>query len=110
MNHKAVERLDRGLNQVRKRYVEDTQKTMTFKYPNKKWLDIEVDEATFDKSLVPLEDAEITEKRMKWEQWVGLVTRGKPESLVLLRLNPQSGRQAAGPFVRQNGSPSLSGG
>ena len=89
VNHKAVERLDRGLNQVRKHYVEDTPKTMTFKYPNKKWLDIEVDEATFDKSLVPLEDAEITEKRMKWEQWVGLVTRGKPESLVLLRLNPQ---------------------
>ena len=57
VNHEAVERLDRGLNQVRKHYVEDTQKTMTFKYPNKKWLDIEVDEATFDKSLVPLEDA-----------------------------------------------------
>ena len=91
INHKAVEHLERGLNQVRKHYVEETQKTMTFKYSNKKWMDVEVDEATFDKRLVPLEDAkgQASDTGMKWEQWVGLVSRGKPESLVLVRLKPQ---------------------
>ncbi|OLQ10741.1 hypothetical protein AK812_SmicGene5514 [Symbiodinium microadriaticum] len=98
----AVEHLERGLNQVRKHYVEETQKTMTFKYSNKnkKWMDVEVDEATFDKHLVPLEDAKgrASDTGMKWEQWVGLVSRGKPESLVLVRLKPQiTKRRAPGP-------------
>ena len=100
INHKAVEHLERGLNQVRKHYVEETQKTMTFKYSNKKWMDVEVDEATFDRHLVPLEDAkgQASDTGMKWEQWVGLVSRGKPESLVLVRLKPQiTKRRAPGP-------------
>lgn len=95
-----MEHLEQGLNQVRKHYFEETQKTMTFKYSNKKWMDVEVDEATFDKHLAPLEDAkgQASDTGMKWEQWVGLVSRGKPESLVLVRLKPQiTKRRAPGP-------------
>ena len=35
---------------------------------------------------------------MKWEQWLGLVERGRPESLILHRLNPpETFKRAPGP-------------
>ena len=41
------------------------------------------------KKLVPMDEIEVPERNMKWEQWVGMVQRGKPTSLVLLRLSPK---------------------
>ena len=97
VNHKALDRMERNLQQIRRSYVESKQQTMTFRH-SKKWLDVEVDEATFDKSLVPIEDSGTPSKNMKWEQWLGIVTRGKPESLVLLRLSPKTSKpNAPGP-------------
>ena len=39
------------------------------------WQDVEADEATFDKLM--------NDSLVHWEQWAGLVARGRPESLVL---------------------------
>jgi hypothetical protein len=44
------------------------------------WQDIEADEATFDKT--------VEDSIAHWEQWAGLVARGRPETLVLTRLTP----------------------
>ena len=90
INHKAIERMEHNLTLVRKKFVEETQRTMSFGGKGNKWQDVEVDESVFDKKLIPIEEADDPTKVMDWEQWVGMVQRGKPESLVLLRLTPPS--------------------
>ena len=89
VNHKVVERLKRSLDLVRKGYVEHVQSTMSFGGRNNAWQGVEVDEAVFDKTLIPIEQAECPSKIVEWEQWVGPVQRGKPTSLILLRLSPK---------------------
>ena len=89
VNHKVVARLKRSLDLVRKGYVEHVQSSMSFGGRNNAWQDVEVDEAMFDKTLIPIEKAECPGKIVEWEQWVGLVQRGKPTSLILLRLSPK---------------------
>ena len=81
--------MDHNLCLLRKRYVENVQKGMAFGGKKNAWQDVEVDESVFDKKLILLEEAESPTKTMMWEQWVGMVQRGKPESLVLIRLSPQ---------------------
>ena len=56
------------------------------------WADVEGDEATFDKRDLT-NDAELSHQIkgdhcLLWEQWCGLVQRGRPETLVLARLQP----------------------
>ena len=87
VNHKAIERMDHNLCLLRKHYVENVQKGMAFGGKKNAWQDVEVDESVFDKKLIPLEEAEPPTKTMMWEQWVGMVQCGKPESLVLIRLS-----------------------
>lgn len=54
------------------------------------WQDVEADEATFDKLM--------NDSLVHWEQWAGLVARGRPESLVLVRLKPpRTTTRAPGP-------------
>ena len=89
VNHKVVERLRKSLAFVRKAYVEHVQAGMVFGGRKNAWQDVEVDETSFDKKLVPMDEIEVPERNMKWEQWVGMVQRGKPTSLVLLRLSPK---------------------
>ena len=89
LNHKAIERMDHNLCLLRKGYVERVQKDMAFGGKKNAWQDVEVDESVFDKKLIPLEEAESPSKTMMWEQWVGMVQRGKLESLALIRLSPQ---------------------
>ena len=88
VNHKAIERLEHNLLLTRKAYVENIQRTMTFGGHKNSWQDVEVDESVFDKKLIPIEEAACADKNMVWEQWVGMVQRGKPQSLVLIRLSP----------------------
>jgi hypothetical protein len=97
-NHKAIEDLDKRLCNLRKRYVEEKEKGIKFG-DGRSWKDIEADEATFDKrdmtGFLEIEDAA---KPVEWEQWLGIVQRGKPESLVLHRLKPvRTVRRARGP-------------
>ncbi|CAE7762192.1 unnamed protein product [Symbiodinium sp. CCMP2592] len=87
VNHKVVERLRKSLAFVRKAFVEHVQAGMVFGGRKNAWQDVEVDETSFDKKLVPMDEIEGPERNMKWEQWVGMVQRGKPTSLVLLRLS-----------------------
>ena len=54
------------------------------------WADVEADEATFDKKIV--------RGKLHWEQWCGIVQRGKPQTLVLHRLKPLASKlRAPGP-------------
>lgn len=81
INHKAIERMWRSLALLRKKFVEAKEKHIQFGTGGR-WQDIEADEATFDKLL--------SGSLVHWEQWAGLVARGRPESLVLIRLQPPS--------------------
>ncbi|CAL1168609.1 unnamed protein product [Cladocopium goreaui] len=77
-----------------------------------KWSDVEGDEATFDKRDV-LSDAawehEVkADRSMLWEQWCGLVQRGKPQTLVLARLSPTltaTRSPGPGPITKQDWGP-----
>ena len=83
---------------LRKDYVEQKEKEIQFG-DGASLKDIEADETTFDKkdvsALVTLDDAA---KPLEWEQWLGVVQRGKPETLVLHRLKPpRTVQRAPGP-------------
>ena len=96
VNHKAVEDLDGKLDDVRRRFVEFKQKTMKLG-DGHSWMDVEGDEATFTKT----NEAEVAgdkSKPIRWEQWLGFVERGRPDSLILERLNPpRTYKRAPGP-------------
>ena len=52
--------------------------------------DIDADEATFDKKM--------EKGQLYWEQWYGIIQRGKPDILVLHRLKPPASKlRAPGP-------------
>ena len=57
----------------------------------KNWVDVEGDEASFTKTNQRGIDPSISsDKPVVWEQWLGLVQRGHPQSLILERLRPPS--------------------
>ena len=60
------------------------------------WKDVEADEVDLGKGLV---DAPVCPgMSIRWEQWGGLVERGRPSSLRLFRLSPKlTGPRAPGP-------------
>ena len=60
-------------------YVVERQKEMVFGGINRHWPDVEVDEATFGK--IKLNDNAVT-----WNNYIGLIHRGVPSSLVILKL------------------------
>ncbi|CAJ1374532.1 unnamed protein product [Effrenium voratum] len=92
INHKALERMDKGLILTRKGFVEISEKEINFGGGNK-WKDVEADEATFDKTTCAEQDG----NTILWEQWAGIVARGKPQTL-LHRLNPPATKaRAPGP-------------
>jgi hypothetical protein len=98
VNHKAIEDIGRRLCVLRKDYVEQKEKEIQFG-DGASLKDIEADETTFDKkdvsALVTLDDAA---KPIEWEQWLGVVQRWKPETLVLHRLKPpRTVQRAPGP-------------
>ena len=82
MDHKPVERIYHNLEVARSQYVTQKEKDIVF---GRKWEDVEVDEVDIGK----LTDESVAGNlNTKWEQWGGLVERGRPSSLVLFRLNP----------------------
>ena len=93
VNQKAVEDMYRRICELRRNYVEKEEKKFIFGN-GQSWKDIEADEATFDKRDIStsvqfkhlIKDEKST---WMWEQWVGVVQRGRPETLVLHRLNPK---------------------
>ena len=81
VNHKAIERINKAIQALQQRHVERVEADIQFG-DGKRWVDIEADEAMFRKQRVTdphgLQEVE-------WEQWAGVVQRGRPESLVLWR-------------------------
>ena len=101
MNHKQVELMGCKLREVRASYVIAKERDIRFG-DGKDWFDVEADEATFDKkdvTKVPgLKHKASGKNVMMWEQWCGIVERGRPQSLVLHRLNPKlTPKRAPGP-------------
>ena len=96
INHKAIEDMENRLSRLRKRWVEEKEKSIVFGN-GKTWTDIEADEATFTNT--DLKDlADNLAQPIIWEQWCGIVQRGAPHTLVLTRLTPQtSAWRAPGP-------------
>lgn len=89
VNHKAIEDMSKRLGQLREAWVVETEKKIQFG-TGQTWADVEADEGTFDKKLV---DGEL-----HWEQWCGIIQRGKPQTLVLHRLRPLASKpRAPGP-------------
>ena len=66
VNHKAVEDLERRLDDVRRRFVEFQQKTMKVG-DGHSWMDVEGDEATVTKTNEADGDQS---KPIRWEQWL----------------------------------------
>ena len=87
VDHKPVERIYNNLDVARARYVEQEEKSITYGRPNDStWVDVEADEVDLGKGLEDATDGQ--GKVVRWEQWCGLVERGRPASLRLFRLNP----------------------
>lgn len=96
-----IEGMRDRLHCLRRSYVEEEEKKIVFGNC-KSWADVEADEATFDRTDVTKDltykDAVAKGKCILWEQWSGLLARGKPSTLVLTRLNPAlSVKRAPGP-------------
>ena len=79
VNHKAIEDMQKRLYTLREAYVLEKEKEICFGRGHE-WADVEADEATFAKKIV--------QGQVQWEQWCGIVQRGKPGTLVLHRLKP----------------------
>ncbi|CAK9104272.1 DNA repair protein REV1 (AtREV1) (Rev1-like terminal deoxycytidyl transferase) [Durusdinium trenchii] len=77
VNHKAIEDMRSKLAAGRKKCT---------------WVDVEGDETTFDKKPVKKDGKNL----MEWEQWVGMVQRGQPDTLILHRLRPELTEPRAG--------------
>ena len=84
MDHKPVERIFTNLEIARARYVESQEKLITYGDPcGSMWTDVEADEVDLGKALV--DDADDPAYNLKWEQWCGILERGRPTSLRLFR-------------------------
>lgn len=83
-NHKMVSNMEDGLVSARKAYVERKQRNMTFG-GDRSWRDVEADETTSARTVVE-EAGRPQTKKAKWEQWVGIAQRGRPESVLSPRL------------------------
>lgn len=97
VDHKPVERIFHNLEVARARYVQREEKHIVYG-TNKgdTWMDVEADEVDLGKGLE--EDDEGKGKVVRWEQWCGIVERGRPSSLRLVRLNPPTTKtRAPGP-------------
>ena len=84
------------MGHLRESWVLKTEKTIKFG-AGEKWSDVEADEATFGKKIV--------NGQLHWEQWCGIVQRGKPQTLVLHRLKPLASKlRAPGPGAVKSGT------
>ena len=109
VNHKFVEDMGNRLTYARQDYVKEHQPKIKLGSTNgnfqyvKNWVDVEGDEASFTKSNMKGIDSNVDAKKpMLWEQWLGLVQRGRPDTLVLERLSPPTTEvRAPGPGAVQ---------
>ena len=92
LDHKAVERVYTNVDTSRARYVQLKENEIRY---GGKWEDVEVDEVDVGKLT---DNTATSTKNTVWEQWGGLVERGRPSSLKLFRLHPaKTVKRAPGP-------------
>ena len=103
-NHKFNENLYLRLDAVRAQFVEKKQAKIKFGATDP-WPDVEADEVDLRRHW----DADAApDVAVEWEQWGGVVERGRPETLVLTRLNPKKTSKIApgpGPMRRTDWEP-----
>ena len=94
VNHKFTE----DMAASRQEYVLAKQKEIRLG-GRKTWVDVEGDEASFAKTDISnIDDFADPQKPALWEQWCGLIERGRPESLILEHLKPRTTeKRAPGP-------------
>ncbi|CAE7494415.1 unnamed protein product [Symbiodinium natans] len=85
VDDKVVSRLYNNLDAARSRFVVAHEKHIRYG-DSKQWVDVEADEVDLGKGIIENEDK--PKLNTKWEQWLGLVQRGSPKSLRLIRLDP----------------------
>lgn len=101
MNHKPVERIFKNLEIARDQHVRKKEKAIKLG-SNQKWADVRADEVDVGKEV------EMDQKRARWEQWGGLLERGRPDTLVLFRLSPKttaSRSPGPGPITKRDWKP-----
>ena len=95
-NDKMISGIYQRLDKARKVFVEQEEKNIVFGKVME-WNDVEADELDLGKKDLGGDDDPNAETVM-WEQWGGVVERGLPRTLVLVRLNPKlTKRRAPGP-------------
>ncbi|CAK0822912.1 unnamed protein product [Prorocentrum cordatum] len=77
-NHKMMEDMSAAVAAARQIYVEKNEPNIVFgDEAQRRWFDVEADESVFRAQLS--DDG----RSKTWEQWAGVVERGRPDSLVL---------------------------
>ena len=111
VNHKLIGGIYKRAAQVRRLYVEDKEKEIEFGN-GKNWQDVEADDAVFLKKFEVVKDVTKKKKATQgkkwkgkgkrkwkrqatWEQWAGIIQRGKPSSLVLKRTKTSATKASA---------------
>ncbi|CAE7894029.1 unnamed protein product, partial [Symbiodinium necroappetens] len=88
VNHKAIEDMEKRICDLRKAFVEKREKIVVFG-DGRTWKDVEADEATFDRRDIS-QDVNFKHLVMNnktttmWEQWAGVIQRGRPDRKVVL--------------------------
>ncbi|OLQ09706.1 hypothetical protein AK812_SmicGene6651 [Symbiodinium microadriaticum] len=85
VDDKIVSRIYNNLDIARARFVLAHEKRIQYG-GSARWEDVEADEVDLGKGLV--ENYDKPKLNTKWEQWLGVVQRGSPGSLRLIRLDP----------------------
>ena len=93
VDHKVVEKIYCNNEVARARYVKSQEALISY---GGGWKDLEADEVDLGKGI--LENPSRSTHNVQWEQWAGILERGRPESLRLFRLNPAiTKKRAPGP-------------
>lgn len=93
-NHKMIERLYKNLGEARLEFVGDAEKNIQYG-AGMAWKDLEADEVDVRKHI---DSEDQSGKPASWEQWGGIVERGDPKTLMLVRLCPKmSSARSPGP-------------
>lgn len=96
LNHKTIESMSASLDRLREAHVVSREKDIQFG-DGQHWCEVEADEVDLGKGLDPNAPPG-SSRPVMWEQWGGIVQRGDPKSLVLIRLSPcRTSTRAPGP-------------
>ena len=100
--HTVIEQWKAKFRSHIRKFVDEHQNQIKFHIPGE-WVDVEADEVTLGKRALTSSG-----RIVKWIQYIGLMRRGSPETLVLLQLPPRRTTSKApgpGPLLKSVWSP-----